>query len=286
LAILGLLLGTGQTLFDTASQTIVPALVSREQSQLERANGRIDSVQVVGNNLAGPPAGGLLYSLVAWVPFVADAVSFLASSALAAAIRGQFTPGQEHATGHNPRRRRLRAEIAEGLRWLWAHGLLRTLAIMVGLMNLVSAAWGAPLVLFAQERLGLDGVGYGLLSTGLAVGAVLGGLVANQVSRLLGPGRALLATVTILGASTGMMGLLADAWLVGAMLAVLGFAGLVWNVITVSLRQAIVPDHLFGRVNSVYKLFAMGAIPLGALLALPLINTRAIEAARAAATTQ
>lgn len=107
--------------------------------------------------------------------------------------------------------------------------------------------------------------------------------------------------------------MIADAWLVGAMLAVVGLAGLVWNVITVSLRQAIVPDHLFGRVNSVYKLFAMGAIPLGALLggllartlglaapflvggaiivlaallALPLINTRAIQAARAAAATR
>jgi MFS family permease len=155
-------------------------------------------------------------------------------------------------------------------------------------------------------------VGYGLLSTGLAVGAVLGGLVANRVSRLLGPGRALVAAVTILGASTGVIGLLANAWLVGAMLAVLGFAALVWNVITVSLRQAIVPDHLFGRVNSVYKLFAMGAMPLGALLggilartlglaapflvggagivlaallALSRINTGAIQAARAAATT-
>jgi MFS family permease len=157
----GLLLGTGQTLFDTASQSLIPAVVSRDQAMLERANSRLYATTTVGRSLAGPPAGGFLFAVAAWVPFGADAVSFVASSALIAAIRGRYAPSRAGAP-----RTRLRAEIAEGLAWLAQHRLLRTMAIIVGAANLATAAGMAILVLFAQERLGLGSVGYGVLLTG------------------------------------------------------------------------------------------------------------------------
>jgi hypothetical protein len=103
LAVVGFVLGTGQTLVDTGAQSILPALVSREANQLERANGRLVGTQVVTQELAGPPAGGFLFSLATWIPFAVDAVSFAAGSALVASIRG-------HGGGRQPpglgRRRR------------------------------------------------------------------------------------------------------------------------------------------------------------------------------------
>ncbi len=303
LVVAGFLLGVGQTLYDTAAQVIVPALVSRDPARLERANGRIESAALVGGQLAGPPAGGLLFSAAPAVPFLTDAASFAAGSVLVAAIPGRYVRHRDPDAA----RTTMRAEITEGLGWLWRHRLLRTLAIMVGVMNLTIAAWLAIFVLFAQDKLGLGSVGYGILLTGTAVGGAVGGLVAARLSRRFGPGPLLIATVVGPGAGTLAAGASSNAWLVGGLLAVLGLMGVVWNVLTVSLRQQIVPDHLFGRVNSVYKLLAMGTVPLGALLggilgrtlglrapflvggatllamallSLPIVNTRTIRAAR------
>jgi Na+/melibiose symporter-like transporter len=233
LAAAGFLLGVGQTLYDTAAQVIVPTLVSRQPARLERANGRINSAMLVGEQLAGPPAGGLLFSAAPAVPFLADAASFAASSALVAAIPGRYA----HRRDPDAAATTMQAEIAEGLGWLWRHRLLRTLAVMVGVMNLTSAAWSAIFVLFAQDKLGLGSVGYGVLLTGLAAGGALGGLVAVRLSRRLGPGPLLIATVVGEGAAELAVGASSNAWLVGAVFTIVGLLVVVWNVLTVSLRR-------------------------------------------------
>jgi MFS family permease len=99
LAVVGFLLGTGQTLVDTGAHSILPTLVSREAQRLERANGRLVGTQVVTQELAGPPVGGFLFSAAAWIPFAVDAVTFAAGSALVATSaaasarpRGRSTP--------------------------------------------------------------------------------------------------------------------------------------------------------------------------------------------------
>jgi MFS family permease len=117
LMLTGFLLGTGQTLVDTASQALIPALVSRDPGRLERANGRLLGTQMIAGQLAGPPAGGALFAASAWVPFLADAVSFGASSALVAAIGGRraaHRPSSSEAPVVAGRRTSLLAEIAEG----------------------------------------------------------------------------------------------------------------------------------------------------------------------------
>jgi MFS family permease len=195
LAAVGFLLGTGQTLFDNAAQSLIPALVTRASHRLERANSQLHGARTVGQNLVGPPAGGLLFALGTSVPFLVDAVSFAASSTLIASIQGRFGP--RRAAGAP--RARLWVEIFEGLRWLFAHRLLRALAVMVGLLNLASMAGLAILVLFAQEELGLGSVGYGLLLTGHGVGGVLGALVATRLSRRLGTAALLVAAVLVRG---------------------------------------------------------------------------------------
>jgi hypothetical protein len=321
----GFLLAVGGTLFTPASLSIVPAIVSREPARLERANGRLAAAQTAGWHFLGPPAGGLLFSLARAVPFLADAVSFAVSAALLASIPGRFAPDRPPAPARagptdqpagGPRepartaRRRasLRAEIADGLRWLAGHRLLRTLAIVAAIQQLGLAAWSSILVLFAQDRLGLGNLGYGLLWTGVAAGSLLGSLLAARLSRAAGTGTALLASAVTLGATTLGIGATTNPWAAGSLLGALGMSLTVWNVVAVSLRQAIVPDHLVGRVNSVFQQLSLGMLPVGAalggvlghtlglsapfliagvallvaaLLAVPVATTRAIEAARA-----
>jgi MFS family permease len=110
---------------------------------------------------------------------------------------------------------------------------------------------------------GLGNLGYGLLWSGVAAGALAGSLLATRLSRQLGPGRVLIASAFIFGATTFGTGLTTSPLVAGALLGILGLAINLRNVIVVSLRQAIVPDRLVGRINATFQLFSMGMLPLG-----------------------
>ena len=161
---------------------------------------------------------------------------------------------------------RLSAEIAEGFRWLMRHRLLRSLAISLGVLNAASAMGAAVLVLFGQEVAGLDATAFGLLMTGSAIGAVIGAFVAPWLTRRWPSGTALAVAIVVMGTGEILFGLMtAFAWLWGVTLVIAIFI-VVWNVITVSLRQSLIPDRLLGRVNSVYRFFGWGTIAVGTVL--------------------
>ena len=265
LATVGFLLGTGQTLVDTGAHSILPALVSRDPQRLERANGRLVGTQVVAQELAGPPAGGFLFSVATWIPFAVDAVSFAAGSALVAGIRGRFGPAAADL-GDAGRRTTLLTEIAEGLRWLAGHRVLRATAGMVAVVNLLASGGSAVMVLFAQEKLGLNAVGFGLLLSGSAVGGVLGSVVAARLARVVGTAGIVVWTMVLSALTYLVFGLSTGPWLAGAMFGLVGFFTVVFNVVLGSLRQALSPDRLLGRVISAFRLFSYGAVPLGSLL--------------------
>ncbi|MGZ6955094.1 MAG: MFS transporter [Acidimicrobiia bacterium] len=250
-------LGMAETVFDNSSQAILPNLVPDDA--LETANGRLEGAQIVSNQFVGPPLGAWLFAIAAAAPFFVDAASFAFAAVLAHALRGSFRPRRSLAGTT------VRSDIREGLRWLFAHRVLRTLAFALGVMNFVGVAAMTVLVLYAQDLLHLSDTEYGLLLTTEAAGAVLGSVVAARLSLRLGTGRALAGAIGLAGASMLLPGLWAQPIAVAVSLAVGGFAGLVWNVITVSMRQALVPDHLLGRVNSAYRLIGWGTMPLGAL---------------------
>ncbi|MDQ3316787.1 MAG: MFS transporter [Actinomycetota bacterium] len=253
-------LGAATVPFSAASTSILPSVVTREG--LAGANGRLFGAQVVAGQMVGPPLGGLLFASSTSLPFLVDAGSFVAASALVLAMDGTF-----RATGlQEAPRTTLRAEISEGFAWLWGHRLLRTLAMALGVMNLTSAATIAVLVLFAGGRLGLGSVGYGLLLSSLAVGGVLGALCAGRVVGWLGAGTTMRGGLLVEASTSAVIALSHNTYVVGTMLALFGFHAIVWNVVTISLRQELVPDGLLGRVNSSYRLLGMGGAAVGALL--------------------
>jgi MFS family permease len=265
LFIAALLLGVAEVLYDNAAQTILPRLVPEDR--LERANGNLWGAETVTNQFVGPPLGGLLIAIGLAVPFALDAASFGLSAFLILAITGSYRASvaiaDDAAATGGPR---LRDDIAEGFRWLWRHRLLRDLAVTLGVMNLASAAAYATFVLFAQEVLDLGATGFGVLTTAGAVGAVLGSLLAADVTARIGAGPSLQLTLWSGVVTSVVIGLTSSPVVVGLMSVVFGFGAVLWNVITVSLRQSIIPDHLLGRVNSVYRFFGWGGMPLGALL--------------------
>ena len=268
-------LGVAETLFDNAAQSMLPSVV--HPSLLETANGRQYAAEVVGNSFVGPPIGGLLFAATVSLPFWADATSFFLSAALIASLVGSFRPTMSPERAAGPKRS-IRADIAEGLHWLRRHRVLRTLALLLGTLNFCGNMSLATFVLFAQEELGLGDTGYGLLLAGMAVGGVIGGLVGPRVAAALGSARALHLSVFFNGVCAIAIGFLSTAWAVAAVALAEGVFNVVWNVITVSLRQRIIPDHLLGRVNSACRFVGWGASPLGALAGGLLANALGLRA--------
>jgi MFS family permease len=257
LVIVSFALGMAETVFDNASQAILPSLVPDDL--LEAANGRLEGAQIVTNQFVGPPLGAWLFGLAVSAPFFLDAGSFAIAAVLVLTLRGSFRPARSLAGTT------VRADIAEGVRWLVRHRILRSLAIALGIINFVGMAAMAILVLYARDVLDLSPTEYGLLLTAEAAGAVLGSMVASRISARLGPGTTLALAILVSAGSFFVPVVWAAPVPVAASLAVGAFGGLVWNVITVSMRQSLVPDDLLGRVNSAYRLVGWGTMPLGAL---------------------
>ncbi len=253
----GFLLGSAEVIFSNAAQSVLPALVPPEL--LPKANGSQQVSLTVGESFLGPPVGSLLFAAAAALPFGLDAASFAGSAALLARLP---------KTGHAPKdakHPRIRAQIAEGLRWLAGHRLLRVVAVLLGIYNFANQMGQAVLVLLATETLHVSTRGYGLLLAASAVGSVVGGLVNPILARRMGMLPLLVLPALVDAAAFVGIGLAPGPVVVAALLASQGFAAAMWNVVTVSLRQRVVPGHLLGRVNSVYRMLGWGLMPLGAL---------------------
>lgn len=256
-----LLLGVAEVFYDNAAQTFMPAVVHKDD--LERANGRLWSTEQVANEFAGPPLGGFLLAIAFALPFFVDATTFALSALLIAWIPSSV---KRRAPTAPADRRPWRTELREGFGWLWQHPLLRPMAIILGLLNAVGALSGSILILFAQEVLDTTATEFALLTTGGAIGGIIGGWTASVISRRIGPGPSLWLTLGGGAIATTVIGF--QSWwpIVWLLFGVNMLLGVLWNVITVSLRQSIIPDHLLGRVNSVYRFFAWGMMPLGSIV--------------------
>jgi Na+/melibiose symporter-like transporter len=253
-------MGVAETLFDNAAIAVVPAVVPNDR--LDKANSRMLGAQMVAQELVAPPAGGLLFAAVAAAPFLLDGVALLLAAALLLTMRGSFRAELPKGAVRGT----LRAEIAEGARWLWGNRLLRLLALSIGLMNLTLSAATAILVLYAQERLGLGSVGYGLLFSAMAFGGIAMSVVAERVIAVLGRGTAMRVGLIIEASTHVVLALARNPVVVGVTLAVFGAHAIVWSTLSTSLRQQLVPARLLGRVNSVYLLFGVGSVAFGAVL--------------------
>lgn len=273
LAAVAFLLGTAAVVRGNAAQTLLPSIIGPED--LERANGQMSSAESVMGRFIGPPLAGTLIAVGVVVPFGFDAAAsaltvslvwLLALPTRAATARGRFWPA-----------------LSEGVDWMRRHPAVLRLAVMLGAINAVAAGGLTVLVLYAQEVLDLGAKGYGLLLALAAAGGVLGGLISPGIARRLGMRASLNAALGAFTLLHLLLGLCSSVVLAGVALFVEAVGGMLWNVMTVSYRQRLIPDDLLGRVNAVYRFFGWGAMPFGSLAAGALVSALEPSIGRGAA---
>ena len=254
-------LGTAEVFSDTASTALLPSLVGRDDLTL--ANSRLLTGVVTLNQLAGPPLGAALFAAGMVVPFIGQAVLVGLGAVLVTRIRLPDRPPVATAP-------RLRTEVVDGFGWVVHHPAVRTLVLTIFVFNITFGAAWSVLVLYAEERLHLGAVGFGLLVTAGAVGGVAGTLGYGWLTRRVSLGNIMRAGLIIETFTHLSLALTTSQAVAVGIMVVFGAHAFVWGSTSVSVRQRAVPEALQGRVSSVNSLGVYGGLVIGAALAGPI----------------
>ncbi|HEV8633945.1 MAG TPA: MFS transporter [Chloroflexota bacterium] len=260
----GFLAGILTVFFDVAYQSYLPSLVEREQ--MVEGNSKLEigrsAAQIAGPGLAG----GLIQLVTAPVAILLDSLSFLFSAAFLFGIR-RAEPRPERPAGAG----NIWQEIGEGLGVVLKSPLLRPIAFSTATSNLFGNVAFAVLILFVTRQLGIDAGALGIVFTLGSVGGMAGATVADRVARAVGVGPTIVGAIWFSGLGTLLVPLVARPGRLGlAVLALSVFVGalgsVVYNITQVSLRQAITPHRLQGRMNASMRFVVWGTIPIGSLI--------------------
>ena len=263
LYVVGFLVGIATVFFDVAYQSYLPSLVERQQ--LIDGNAKLE-ISRAAAQLGGPGLAGIVINVFrAPAALAFDAVSFVGSALFIFSIRKR-----EHSVRSDAPRRRMREELREGLRYVLTHPFLKNIAACTALFNFFGNMGFAVLLVFARRELHLSPLAIGLAFTLSNVGPLLAAFNANRISSRFGVGRTIIGA-SIIGAPTFLvipfapegnaaLALLIPAFIIG------GLSNVIYNVTQVSLRQAITPERIQGRMNSVMRFIVWGTIPLGAII--------------------
>ncbi|WP_436493112.1 MFS transporter [Actinokineospora sp. HUAS TT18] len=258
LYVTALILGVVETIADNAAQALVPAVVDRDG--LESANGKLQAVEIVGQTFLGGPLGSFTFVVFAAMPFLLNSVGFAVAAVLLVAIHGRFRPA---VTGPVPS---VRAQLGEGVRWLRGNALMVRLAVFAAAMALATELAQALLVLYALQDIRLTEAGFGVFALVGGAGGIIGAFFAPRLSQVLSRRTVFTGAIVTCGLAFAAMSTAADPAAASLLFGVFAAAVVVMNVILGTLRHALVPDHLFGRVLGVWRTAVWGAIPVGALL--------------------
>lgn len=295
-----LLIGIAETVADTASNVLLPSVVSKDR--LESANSKLQSAEIVGQTFLGGPVGSLTFAVFAAFPFLLNSAAYAIAAALLLGVLGSYHPKHrrrssdgesatetgehasdgaasategatgdvtEHATGDSPTGdspTTLRTELVEGMRWLRGSPLMLRLLLIAASLNLLGELAQAQLVLYALEDLDLTEAAFGVFSFVGGIGGLAGAAVAPRLIKRYRRIPVLLGGIVCAGIGFTGMGF-TDNPIIGASLFGLFAAAVVTvNVILATLRALLVPDSLLGRVIGVWRTLVWGSIPVGAML--------------------
>jgi MFS family permease len=251
------LFGANEAFGDTTSTTLLPMLVDKRD--LGIANSRALTGVIVWNQLAGPPIGAALFAAGMALPFVSETVLVLAGVLLITRVRLPAQLGRARPT-------RVREDIREGWRWLWAHPAVRTLAITIFTFNVTFGAAWSVLVLYARERLGMAALGFGLITTAMAVGGLIGTACYGWLERRVPLGVIMRGGLIIETLTHLALALTRWAWFALIVFTIFGAHAFIWGTTSTSVRQRAVPTEFQGRVGSVYLTGVVGGIVIGSAL--------------------
>lgn len=255
-------LGTAETFADSASSTLIPGVVARED--LGNANARMQGAFILTNQLVAPPIGAFLFAVGMAMPFATNAACFALGAVLVSRVVTSSRVEPDRTTG-------LVADMAEGVRWLLGHPPMRTLALTILTFNVTYGAAWSVLVLYAGDRLGMDEVGFGLLTTAVAVGGIVGLASYGRLERRFALGDIMRVGLLIETATHLTLAITTSAAAALVTLVVFGAHAFVWGTTSTVVRQRSVPDELLGRVGGVYRVAVIGGMvvgtPIGGILA-------------------
>jgi MFS family permease len=258
LYVVGFATGVCTVFFDVAYQSYIPALVGRDD--VVEANSKLE-ISRAAANIGGPGmAGGLVALLTAPVAVLVDAVSYALSALLLVRIRKQ-----EEAPSR-AERRPLRAELGEGLRYVFRHPYQRTMVTMTALSNFFGQVVFSILLVYAVRELGLSAATIGIALAIGNLGTLASALTAKRIGERLGVGRTILLASCLFGPGTLLIAFAPQEYalpLIVLSMIVIGFGGILYNVTAISLIQAITPDRILGRANASRRFVVWGVVPLG-----------------------
>jgi predicted MFS family arabinose efflux permease len=267
-------LGTAETFANVSSSSLLPRLVQRED--LGVANARMQGALLFTNQLLTPPIGAFLFAVGMALPFATDAACFALGSLLVTRVVMSRTPetgipetgGQRERSSKAPS---LRADLAEGLRWLMGHPPMRTLVLTILAFNVTFGAAWSVLVLYARDRLGMDAVGFGLITTAIALGGLIGTAAYGRLERRFSLGNIMRVGLLIETATHLTLAVTRSPVIALGTMVIFGAHAFIWGTTATTIRQRAVPDALLGRVTGVYTVGTYGGIalgtPIGGLLA-------------------
>lgn len=289
LAAAGAAIGIADVVASTAATALVPAAVP--PAGRDKANAWMAGAETVFSEFAGPFVGGLLIALGAGYALGATWVAYAAAALVLLLLVGRFRAGASGAGGADGAdgadgaevadgargaaayagggpaaapATTVNGQIAEGLRYLWQHRLLRSLSLILTVLSGTWGAWLALIPLYATRDMGLTPGEYGVLLSALGIGGLLGAVTVTRLNRLLGRRRVMLADLFGTAAMAAVPALTADARAVAVAAFLGGLGGTLWTVNSRTVIQRAVPDAMLGRFSSANRMFAWGAMPLGA----------------------
>jgi MFS family permease len=280
-----LVFGLGETLFDNATNAVVPGVVTRQQ--LDRANGWMQAAQITIDSFIATPIGGVLFGIALAVPLWVGGAAYLIPIVLAlmlplAAAR-PFREPADAAPVPDPTApdvapagatsEPVPAPIAhssvsarEAMRFLWHHTYLRSMVVFTSIVGCCLSFAQAVTVLFFLDVHHVDPVAIGFVTAGIGVGALVGSLLAARLVARFGRGSVMVGANVVVAVSSVLVGLAPNVGLAIAAYALMAFAVSTWNVPWGALRQQIIPSHMFGRVLGITRMFTWGIFPIATLL--------------------
>ena len=254
--------GISEVVYDTATQSTIPALL--KGNQLERGNSRLQIADTVMQSFIGAPLGAIIFAAIAFTPFMGISVCYVIAIILVSSIAPKAMQSLRPADA--PKRSTLRAEMKEGLVYLWNDKVLFRLVVTTGAVGFCYALGQSTLVLFILDHLHVPEASYGLLMIPLAVGALLGAFASPLLSARFGRSKTLAYSLPVSALTLLLAGLAPDAtWYMAATL-LHGFFIAQWNILLMSTYHAMIPNEIFGRIHGTRRTLVWGLMPIGGLI--------------------
>ncbi|MFP3465160.1 MFS transporter [Leifsonia sp. SIMBA_070] len=254
--------GLGETVFDNATTTVVPALVGRDQ--LDRANGRMQSAEITIQNFIATPIAGFLFAVAIALPIWLTGAGFLVAGLLALTI--PVAAAHAHRAGHASHEEEERPSLSAVVRFLWDYRFLRWMIVLTSLTASALAFAQGSVVLLLLQTFDVPAALIGVVTAAIGVGALVGALVSSRFVARFGRGQVMFWAILVSGVGILGVGVTSNVAVAIGAYAIGAFGVAVWNVPWGALRQAVIPGAMLGRALGIVRTIGWGMTPIATVL--------------------